>query len=292
MRSKLLPILEAVPHRRYCEPFGGGASLLLAKTPVEVETYNDLDGRLHNFFTVLADPDLFEEFHRRVAMLPYSRRVYAEARDRDMTTGVDSAVAFFTRARQSFSGKIHSGWSMSKTESSRGMASTCSGWLSILDMLPEIHARLQRVQIECNDWRKVLRQYDTSETLFYLDPPYVHATREATTRYDHEMTDDDHVEMVGMLLELEGHAALSGYDHPIYNPLIDAGWTCHRWDTSCDARGRTCGMVGTGSATRDAPRTECLWVSPGTNGQATVSGEHDSTIARLTGGRDHGRSSR
>ncbi len=52
--ARLVPLLEAIPHRRYVEPFGGGASILLAKSPVEVEVYNDLDAGLYNFFTVLA----------------------------------------------------------------------------------------------------------------------------------------------------------------------------------------------------------------------------------------------
>ena len=30
-----------VPHKRYLEPFGGGASILLSKQPAEVEVYND-----------------------------------------------------------------------------------------------------------------------------------------------------------------------------------------------------------------------------------------------------------
>ena len=37
MAAKLLPILETIPHRRYVEPFGGGASLLMGKRPVEIE---------------------------------------------------------------------------------------------------------------------------------------------------------------------------------------------------------------------------------------------------------------
>ena len=53
------------------------------------------------------------------------------------------------------------------------MAAAVSGWLSAIDMLPEIAQRLIRVQIECNDFRKVINTYDTQETFFYLDPPYV-----------------------------------------------------------------------------------------------------------------------
>jgi DNA adenine methylase len=76
MRGRILPTFP--PHKRYVEPFGGGASLLLAKEPVELEVYNDLDHALYEFFTTLADPGEFERFYRRVALLPYSRELYNE----------------------------------------------------------------------------------------------------------------------------------------------------------------------------------------------------------------------
>src|SRR4051794_35853251 len=42
-------------HRVYLEPFGGGASVLLNKAPVDVETYNDLDKRITRLFRVLRE---------------------------------------------------------------------------------------------------------------------------------------------------------------------------------------------------------------------------------------------
>jgi DNA adenine methylase len=58
MTAKLLPL--TLDCRRYVEPFGGGASVLLAREPVDVEVYNDIDGNLHEFFCVLADPRKFK----------------------------------------------------------------------------------------------------------------------------------------------------------------------------------------------------------------------------------------
>src|SRR5919204_6638148 len=46
------------PHAAYCEPYGGAASVLLRKPPARLETWNDLHGRLVNFFQVLREqPD-------------------------------------------------------------------------------------------------------------------------------------------------------------------------------------------------------------------------------------------
>lgn len=265
MVAKIVPILEKIPHRFYCEPFGGAASILLNKTPVDVETYNDLDSGVYGFFMVLSDPGLFEQFKRRVEPLPYSRELYNDCRAtwRDEADPVKRAVAWYVVARMNFSGRWDAGWSMSVTYSTGGMAHTCSRWLSGIKNLPAIHARLQRVQIENADWRTILDRYDTPDTLFYLDPPYVTETRSGGN-YAHEMTSDDHAELVEKLLAIQGKAALSGYPHDIYAPIEHAGWNRIDWQTACSAAGRTraTGIQGAGAATRMQGRTECLWIKP------------------------------
>src|SRR5690348_53856 len=49
----LLPLLPACHH--YCEPFAGSAAVLLNRVPSPVETYNDVDGEVANFFRVLRE---------------------------------------------------------------------------------------------------------------------------------------------------------------------------------------------------------------------------------------------
>lgn len=263
--ARLVPLLEAIPHRRYVEPFGGGASILLAKSPVEVEVYNDLDAGLYNFFTVLADPDAFERFCRLVALLPHSRRIYSEYRatwqqERDR---VKAAAKWFVVARQSFGGRFGASWGSNVTSTRGGMAEVVQRWLSALDRLPEIHARLQRVRIECDDWRTIVERYDTPDTLFYLDPPYVPETRRDGT-YAHEMTLDDHAALVEVLLNIRGKAVLSGYAHAVYKPLEAAGWERRDWKVACHIVGRTraTGILGEGAAMRLQPRTESVWIKP------------------------------
>jgi DNA adenine methylase len=58
----LLPLLPKTKH--YCEPFGGmalarhaplSAAVLINREPSLVETYNDIDGEVVNFFRVLRE---------------------------------------------------------------------------------------------------------------------------------------------------------------------------------------------------------------------------------------------
>ena len=266
MLKKLLPIIEACEHRIYVEAFGGGGVVLLNKRPSPVEVYNDIDSGLVNFFKVLSDPKLFRQFYRRVALLPYSRQLYREALAawESQKDSIQRAALWFVVARQSFSGKFGKGWSYSIRSSARSTTTDVSTWLSGISKLPEIHARLQRVQIENLDWRECLQKYDTPETLWYLDPPYVPATRKATKVYRHEMSLEEHIELIDAVQQLAGCVVLSGYAHEAYKPLDDAGWKRKDWKVTAAAIGKTrlTGLLGTGALKAIGARTECVWLNP------------------------------
>lgn len=267
MTSKLLALLPV--HTRYVEPFGGGGSLLFAKPPVAVETYNDIDGGLVNLFRVVRDPELFPEFCRRVQLTPYARQEYDDARTwwkdpaNESAPPLERACRFYVIARMSFSGSFGASWSSVVGASRRGMAESCSKWLSSLAGLPAIHARLQRVQIENADWRVILQRYNGPGYLCYCDPPYVHETR-VSGKYLHDtMTIEDHAELVAALLAYDGSVMLSGYDHPVYAPLTDhPDWAKHTFETVCYAAARTraTGLQGKGAVLANQPRTEIVWV--------------------------------
>ena len=247
------------PHKRYVEPFGGGASVLLSKEPVEVEVYNDLDSGLADFFRVMADPEVFQRFYRHIEALPSSRQIYLEyvdtwKRERDPAVRV---AKWFVVARQSFNGRFGKGWRFDSQRTIMGCGQAVRAWLQAVEKLPEIHFRLLHVQVENDDFREILPRYDTPDTLFYCDPPYVHATR-GEVRYDLDMPDDDHRELVDMLLKLKGMVALSGYANTLYTVLEDNGWNRRDLVVTCPSASRD---YGTGNIPR-GERTESLWRNP------------------------------
>jgi len=260
--NKLLPLFPK--HKIYVEPFGGGANLLVAKEPSPVEVYNDIDSGLVNFFRVLRDPEKFEQFYKRIQFMPYSREEYCFCKETwwQETDDVMRAVKWYAVAVQSFSGKFGGGWSYNVNTSTRGMVKTTSRWQSAIEMLPDVSKRLLRVQIEHDDFRKIIPRYDTPETFFYLDPPYVLSTRRSGG-YKHEMTDQDHIELVDLLLNIQGMAMLSGYDNEIYARLEQAGWTKLSFTVACSAAGRTryTKILGKGSCAENQQRTECVWLN-------------------------------
>jgi DNA adenine methylase len=261
MVAKLLPLIP--PHHIYCEVFGGGASLLCAKEPSTVEVYNDIDSRLVNLFRVLRDREAFEELRRLVALTLHSREEFKAAKDLPMEGNeVEQAWRFFMLSRQSFSAKLTS-WGYGVGSNARGMAKLTSQWIGAIEMLPELHERWMRVQVENDGWQKVLERFDTPETFFYLDPPYVLRTRRGGKVYDHELSDADHKELVDVCLSLQGKVLLSGYGSDLYKPLAEAGWQSMEWRTACHAAGRTrlTGLKGAGAMTARQVRTEVVWMN-------------------------------
>src|SRR5438477_1022407 len=65
----LLPLLPPAQH--YCEPFGGSAAVLINRKPSPVETYNDLDGEIVNFFRALRDKR--DDLIAAIGLTPFSK---------------------------------------------------------------------------------------------------------------------------------------------------------------------------------------------------------------------------
>ncbi len=175
-------------------------------------------------------------------------------------------------ARQAFSGKQsrqNCGWKHSIKESRCNISQSVSSWLAAVDSLPDVHARLRTVQIENMDAIQCIRKYahdckkdgKVLRSLIYCDPPYPLSTRSGGAMYDHELTDDQHRELVRTLLDVPGHKVVSTYEHPIYEPLLDAGWEIVRKTVFCNTLAKTNAQQNLTLEQRQ--RVECLYCSPG-----------------------------
>jgi DNA adenine methylase len=209
----LLPRLPECHH--YCEPFAGSAAVLLNREPAPVETYNDIDGEVANFFRVLRDKS--DELVRAIALTPFSREEFyhAIASNGETISSVERARRFFVRARQARTGLAQTAslgrWANCKRTTRAGMSGVVSRWLGSVHMLPEIAERLLRVQIENRPAIEIIRLYDDKDTLFYCDPPYPHEARGDDRAYGFEMTDEEHEELAAVLHHVKGKVAISGY---------------------------------------------------------------------------------
>ncbi len=227
----LLPLLPECHH--YCEPFGGSAAVLLNRSPSPVETYNDLDGEVVNFFRMLRERK--DELLYQIGMTPFSREEFLKAietngKGGDHLPDLERARRFFIRARQVRTGLAQTAsggrWANCLNTSRAGMAGAVSRWLGSVEGLESLAARLLRVQIEHDTAVHIIQRYDSPTTLFYCDPPYPHESRGDAKAYTFEMTDQEHVQLSRVLHAVKGKVAISGYLCDLMRELY-GDWQIH-----------------------------------------------------------------
>lgn len=245
----LLPLLPECYH--YCEPFGGSAAVLLNREASAIETYNDIDGEVVNFFRVLRNQK--SKLIKLIALTPFSREEYflAISSNGNKISDLERARRFYIRARQTRTGLAQKAtigrWANCKNTSRSGMSGVVSRWLGSVEDLPEIVLRLIRVQIENRPAVDVIQLYDSPETLFYCDPPYIHSTRGDKNAYGFEMSIEEHNKLAEVLRKCEGKVVISGYNCKEMNELYK-GWT------KVDAPVKKCHSAKT-------ERKESIWIN-------------------------------
>jgi len=254
-KFRLAPwIIAQMPnHTCYTEVFGGAAGVLLQKPKAYAEVYNDLDSDITNLFRVLRNAQQREELVEQLILTPYSREEF-ESAWLLVDEPVEQARRTIIRAQMGFgSAGASMGMTGFRIDTKRQYGTAQSLWAEYPEHLSSIGQRLSGVLIENRPAVKVLKDHDAPMTLHYVDPPYMHETRylgaKAGRIYRHEMSDQDHVELLEELLTLEGMVMLSGYESDLYKNMLK-GWKC----LSVNAR------ISSGKGTDT--RLECLWINP------------------------------
>ena len=212
----------------FIEGFGGSASAILSKEINGVELYNDLDENVYSLFKVISDETLIHELKAKLDLTPYSRKLRAEFINdlKCEQTLIERAYKFLYVNRSSFNGN---GGFTSDLNVRRGMSKAVADYLSIIEYLPQIHQRFSRVIVENLDIMDLLNKYCSDNIFYYLDPPYVHSVRKSKskTRYNCEMSDEDHKNMIELVMSHKAKFLISGYDNELYDKLEDGGWHKH-----------------------------------------------------------------
>jgi len=247
------------PHQVYVEPFGGAGSVLLTKEPAYAEVYNDLDGDVVNFFRVLRNPEQRAQLCELIALTPFSREEFERAYDEN-SDPVERARQLAIRAGMGYGSsggtKENTGF---KIDSGRKWSTDFAQWVKYPDAIAAVGSRLSGVLIECRPATSVMMQHDAPTTLHYVDPPYVFSTRkgrrwDSDKYYRHEMTDFQHMDLLGCLKNLTGMVVLSGFHSEMYGREL-AGWTEYS-------------VMARGNARRGTKlNLEVVWLNPACSGK-------------------------
>lgn len=236
-------------HKSYVEPCGGVASVLLQKPRSPLETYNDLDGNVVNFFRVLRDrPD---ELIRKIRLTPWARAEYEMSLEPTLNglSDLEQARRFWISLQMSIGA--------SGGQSSFRLIKTADQIHSHPDLydkdlasLNYAYNRFAGVQIENLDALNCIEKYDGENTLIYFDPPYIAGERSHKNEYAFEWSNDDHVKAADILCQVQGYVVVSGYACLFYETLYESyGW--RRFDKKSQT-------------TSGEHRIESIWLSPRT----------------------------
>lgn len=262
-KSRLAPIIASkLPqHRIYLEPFGGMAGVLMAKEPSELEVYNDLSDGLVNLFQVVRNSETCQELIKLLHLTPYARAEwkYCYKGWVNESNPIEKARMFYVMLDQSFAGTPTNGsWCFAGLNGDKKPSEV---FFNGIENIPLVMRRLRTVQIENHDAMILLKRWDSEETCIYLDPPYVASTRAGGTgQYQHEMTDQQHIELLDFCLQSKSKIVISGYQSEIYQEKLENnGWYREDYDTLATSTLYTLGNGLKGRPASLAKRVESLW---------------------------------
>ena len=236
-------IVRLIPkHDVYLEPFFGSGAVFFSKRTSRIETINDLDSDIFNYFNVLRrSPDALAE---RLRLTVYGRDEYEASYIVDENDDdIERARKFAVRCYMGFgaSNRYKNGFRTSQRGTS---PNTARLWKEFPENLYRASLRLKDAQIENLDALELIRRYDTKDVFIYLDPPYVPETRKGYL-YRHEFDDSQHETLLQTVVGHPAKILLSGYESGLYEKHLK-GWTVVRIRNQVES---------------GLSRTECLYMN-------------------------------
>ncbi|EGT0695720.1 DNA adenine methylase [Clostridium perfringens] len=220
-------IINMMPeHKIYIEPFFGSGAVFFNKSSCNLEILNDLDNEVVNLFKVIRDYP--EELANKIYFTPYSREEYKESYKRNdkELDDIEKARQFLIRSNMARAGMQY--YSSSFRTCGPKLAEKVKQrvtreWNRIPQNILNAADRLKYAEIENINSLDLIKKYNRSDCLIYVDPPYLLSTRKQKY-YNVEMTEnEEHIELLNVLKNHSGPVIISGYDSDLYNDIL-LGW--------------------------------------------------------------------
>jgi len=181
------------PHSVYVEPFVGGGSLYWSKEPAEKAVINDLSKELIEGYTLL------KSMKKK------------QPNDFPIETNVKDIQAFVNKPNPTKEERLlQILYTTCNTfgSSGKGKIYKESSQKKKIDEIEKYVDRMKNTTVLKQDYKKVIHKYDSSNTFFFLDPPYENS--------DSLYKDDtiDYEEMADVLNKIKGKFLLTINDSP------------------------------------------------------------------------------
>lgn len=257
--SKIIEYLP--PHRIYVEPFCGGAAVFFAKGNPCItnakfyrEILNDKSDLLINLYKVAIEQK--EPFYSKIQATLFSQSDYNLSRtilnNEAQYTNLEKAWAYYVNINTSFANKINGGW---KGLYSNHKNLACE-WKNKKLHLEQVLKRLEDITISCEDAITCIKRWDSPETLFYCDPPYLNTNMGHYKGFSQK----DYQALCETLDNIKGSYVLSGY------PLDLEPKSCQK-----KIKFNVIMKASRVSTEEDRKRIEVLWIRDQSNNMSMAS---------------------
>lgn len=231
------------------------AGVLMLKSPSFCEIYNDIDNNLVNLFEIVRCPVRSKKLKELLDLTPYSREEWRRCQKtfKNEVDPIERARKVYVTLSMGFLGSLgNRSFSYGGTKYESSPART---FFNGLDSLPVIHRRIKNLIIENQDCLIVAKKWDSKETCFYWDNPYLKEVRVTFNDYSHEMSDKDHQNTLDFITSCKGKVIMSGYLHEMYmNALEKNGFQRIEVPTYSN------GSLSNGKK-NESKRIECIWIN-------------------------------
>ena len=157
-------------HDLYVEPFAGGAALFFMLDPHEKAVLNDVEQAFPKVWKWIQEASSEDIEDLKTRKWSATRDQWLTIRDQYRPKSLTDEVwkiLYLTRhsfrnTRRTWRGEISDPYRQ-KTQ---------NRYPSWLDRIDEYRRQLNGTKVENRDWKEVMRDYDSPDTFFYIDPPY------------------------------------------------------------------------------------------------------------------------
>jgi DNA adenine methylase len=236
-------------HHSYLEPYAGSLAVLFNKPPSNIETVNDMNLDVVNFFRCIREDS--NRLAKIIEATPYSRNEYDSMYRVDTTDDYEKARRFLVKCWQGHGYRVNQykvGWK--NDVQGREKAYAMRHWNELPERILLAAERLKQVQVECMPAVELIKRFKFPDVLIYADPPYLMETRTSHVKaqYSHEMLDEQsHIELLEVLLQHPGPVVISGYESGLYKKMLEnRGWKK---------------AVISSNDNANKPRTEVIWMN-------------------------------
>ena len=201
LKKQIIPL---IPNEceRYIEVCGGAGWILFGKEKQkgQMEVFNDVDSDLINLYLQIKNN--CGELQKEIDWI-HSRELFNKYRfeleNNVKLTDLQRAARYLYLIKFSFGSNRNS------------FATATKNICNIVDELPKYKDRLSSVIIENRDFQDLIKTYDRTSALFYVDPPYVNSERYYNKKYS-KFNIDDHKRLNTVLKGIKGRFILSYND--------------------------------------------------------------------------------